>query len=84
MAGEVAQWLRALAALLENAYGSSQLSLSPVPGDQTPSHRHTCRQNTNAYKMNIIISSSCVCVRGSKDTFVELVGFVYFYVGYGD
>ena len=30
---------------------SSQLSISPVPGHPTPSHRHTHRQNTNAHKI---------------------------------
>jgi hypothetical protein len=31
--------------------GRSQMSITPVPGDPTPSHRHTCCQNTNAYKI---------------------------------
>jgi hypothetical protein len=29
--------------------GSSQLSITPVSGDLTPSHRHTCQQNINGY-----------------------------------
>jgi hypothetical protein len=33
--------------------GGSQLSVGPVPGDLTPAHRHTFRQNTNAYKIKI-------------------------------
>jgi len=33
--------------------GSSQLSVIPVPGDLTPSHRYACRQNTNAPKIKI-------------------------------
>jgi hypothetical protein len=59
-AGEMALWLRALAALpedpgfnSEHPHGSSQLSVTPVPGDRTPSHRHICRQNTNAQKIKI-------------------------------
>ena len=44
------QQLRALASLPEDPvqFRSSQLSVTPVPGDLTPSHRHTCRQNSNA------------------------------------
>lgn len=26
-----------------------QLSITPLPGDLTPSYRHTCRQNTNVH-----------------------------------
>jgi hypothetical protein len=60
-AGEIAQQLRVLAALSEdlgsfNSYyphGSSQLSVTPVPGNPTPSNRHTCRQNTNAHEIKI-------------------------------
>jgi hypothetical protein len=38
---------------------SSQLStIIPVSGDPTPSHRHTCRQNTKIY----IYIHMCVCV----------------------
>lgn len=57
-AGEVVQWLIALAALLEDLYpeGSSQLSITLGPGDRMPSsgfqgycmhmvNRHTSRQN---------------------------------------
>jgi hypothetical protein len=33
--------------------GDSQLSVTPVPGDLTPSHRHSCKQNTNEHKMKI-------------------------------
>lgn len=52
-AGEVAQWLRTLAACPENpgfnsknSCGSSQSAVAPVPGDLTPSSRHICTQNT--------------------------------------
>ena len=30
-----------------------KLPLTPVSGDPTPSHRHTCRQNINAYEIKI-------------------------------
>jgi hypothetical protein len=33
-----------------NPRGSSQLSVIPVPGDLTSSHRHPCRQNTRVRK----------------------------------
>jgi hypothetical protein len=32
----------------QHPHGSSQLSVIPVSGDLTPSHRHTPQQNTNA------------------------------------
>ena len=57
-AGEMAQQLRALAALPEDLssisqhpHGSSQLSITPVPGDPAPLYRHTCRQNANAHEI---------------------------------
>ena len=34
-------------------HGTTQLSVTPVPGDPTLSHRHACRQNTNAYEIKI-------------------------------
>jgi hypothetical protein len=37
----------------QHLHGSSQLSVTPVPGDRTASHRHTYSQNTNAYKIKI-------------------------------
>jgi hypothetical protein len=49
-AGEMAQQLRALAALPEEGsipntgYGSSYLSVTPISGILTSSHRHTQRQ----------------------------------------
>ena len=53
-AGQMAQWLRALADLPEDPaqvpHGSSQLSVSPVLGHLKPSHSHTRRQNTNVHK----------------------------------
>ena len=36
----------------QHPHGSSQLSVNPVPGSLTPSHRHTYR-NTNAHKIKI-------------------------------
>lgn len=39
--GEVAQWLKALTTLAGDPQGSLQLSVTPVPGDLTPSHRPT-------------------------------------------
>jgi hypothetical protein len=35
----------------QNPYDSSQMSLTPVPGDPTPSHRHACRQNNNKIRV---------------------------------
>jgi hypothetical protein len=32
-------------------HGSSPLSVTLVPGFLTPSHRYTCRQNTNEHKI---------------------------------
>lgn len=50
-------WLRALAAPpigprfnSRRPHGSSRLSVTLVPEDPAPSHRHTCKQNTNAHK----------------------------------
>jgi hypothetical protein len=34
----------------QHPQSSSQLSVTPVPGDLIPSHTHICRQVTNAYK----------------------------------
>jgi hypothetical protein len=52
----MAQQLKALAALLQDLgsvpsthMGSSQLFATPVPGNLTSSHRHTCRKNANAH-----------------------------------
>jgi hypothetical protein len=50
----MAQWLRVLAAFPENPVQfpvpTWQLT-TPVPGDLTPSHRHTCSQITNVHKI---------------------------------
>jgi hypothetical protein len=54
-----AQWVRVLPFVLpedlefnlQYPYWSLQLSVIPVPGDPTLSHRHTGRQNTNAHKI---------------------------------
>ena len=35
----------------QHPHGSSQLSITPVPGDHTSSHRHIRRQSTNANKI---------------------------------
>ena len=37
--------------LVSSTHGSSQLSVIPVPGTLTPSHRCESRQNTNADKI---------------------------------
>ena len=37
----------------QHPHGSSKLSVTPVPGDLTPSHRHTYRQNTNAHEIKM-------------------------------
>jgi len=34
----------------QHPHGSSQPSVTPLPGDPTPLHRYTCRQNTTAHK----------------------------------
>jgi hypothetical protein len=54
------QQLGALAALPEDLsfksqhpQGVSQLSVTPFPGNLTPSHRHTCSQNANKHKVKI-------------------------------
>ena len=55
----MAQWLKELAAILEdlgsnpctNMAAHNCLSLQ-FQGDQTPPHRHACRQNTNAHRIN--------------------------------
>jgi hypothetical protein len=55
-AGETVQWLRVLTALpdgprfnSQHPHNSSQLSVTPVPGDSIPLPRHTYRQNTNGH-----------------------------------
>ena len=61
-AGETTQ-LGTLAALPEDLglipsnHGSSQPSIILVPGDRTPSHGHTRRQNTKEHKLNKINKS---------------------------
>jgi hypothetical protein len=35
----------------QHPHGSSQLSVTLVPRDPSPAHRHTCRKNTNAHKI---------------------------------
>jgi len=49
-AKEMAQWLRGPGFKSQHPCGSSQLSVTPAPGDLTPSHRH---EDTNAYKIKI-------------------------------
>jgi hypothetical protein len=33
---------------------ASQLSVTPVPGTPTPSHRNACRPNTSAHKTKVL------------------------------
>jgi hypothetical protein len=51
----MAQWLRALSAFPKDwdyfPVPTWHLSITPVPGNPTPSHRHTCSQNINVYKI---------------------------------
>lgn len=49
--GEIIQWLRVLIALPEDL--GSILSVTPVTEDMAPFHKHTCRQNTSAHKIQI-------------------------------
>jgi hypothetical protein len=37
----------------QHTHDKSQLSVTPVPRDPTPSHRHTCSQNTSVNKIKI-------------------------------
>jgi hypothetical protein len=37
----------------QQPHSNSHLSVTPVPGNLTPSQRHTCRRNTNAHKIKI-------------------------------
>jgi hypothetical protein len=37
----------------QHPHGGSQLSVTPIPGDLTLSHRHTCRQNSKANKIKM-------------------------------
>ena len=37
----------------QHPHGSSQLPVTLVSGDLTPSHRHACRQITNVHKIQI-------------------------------
>jgi|UPI0000F4F6F2 hypothetical protein len=58
MIGGWEQWLRFQNPALpgfksQHLHGSSQLSVTPVPGNLTPSHRHACKQNSNTHKMKI-------------------------------
>jgi hypothetical protein len=53
--GVMTQQLRVLAALTEDSgsipsiHMAAHNCVTPIPGDLTPSHRHICRQNTNAH-----------------------------------
>jgi hypothetical protein len=57
----MAQWLGALLALVEDLglIPSTHMAIynciTPVQEDLIPSHRHTCRQNTNAHRNKIKI-----------------------------
>jgi len=46
----------------QQPHRSSQLSVSPVPVDLTPSRRYTCRQNTNTHKRKINKNNNYICV----------------------
>jgi hypothetical protein len=55
----MAQGLRTLVALpkdpgsySQNPHAGSQLSVTPIAEDLTPSRRHTYGQNSNVYKIN--------------------------------
>lgn len=48
--GEMVQWLRAWAALPKDQGSIPSTHMAPVLGYLAPSHRHICRQNTNAHK----------------------------------
>jgi hypothetical protein len=56
-ARDMAHWLRALTALLEDLGSSPSMHIADhnclLLQDLTPSHRHTCRQNTNEHKNKI-------------------------------
>lgn len=56
-AGEVVQWLEALAVLPEDPSSIPSTNMTAhtinlVPENLIPSHRHTCQGNTNAYKIS--------------------------------
>lgn len=53
----------------QHSYGSSQLSLSPGPGELTLSYRHTFRQNTNAHEVKR--NKLCVCFLTGFPMFVS-------------
>lgn len=64
-AGKVSQWVRALTALLKDPgsiLSSSQLSVTLVPQDPTPSHSPVCRRSTNADKSKYIIFKAIISV----------------------
>jgi hypothetical protein len=47
----------------QHPHGSSQPSVTPVPGNMTPSHRHTFRQNTIAHKIIFFLKKKRVSQR---------------------
>jgi hypothetical protein len=60
----------------QHPHGSSQLSITPVPRDPIPFHRHACRQNTNAYKIinkNIFSQNLFFRVFFKKDLFIVII-----------
>ena len=69
----MAQQLRALTTIPEDLgsissthpHGGSQLSITPVPGDLTPSYRHICKQNT---KIHIFKKAACGILSYEKKT----------------
>ena len=57
------------------------MTVTPVPEDLTPSHRHTCRQNTSAHKINneMFLNSSILIpsiaeVKRERPTLIESPG----------
>jgi hypothetical protein len=54
----------------QHPYGSLQMSVTPVLGDLTPSHRHKCRQNTSMHV--IIIIKELRVKKSSSKTFKKL------------
>ena len=64
----MAQQLRALVALPEDldsipsTHMAAHNSVAPEPGDLTPSHRHTHKQNTNAIKNKSLKKKKNSCI----------------------
>ena len=72
--GEMAQLLRAQAALPEDPGSNPRNHIVVSVISVTPSHRHTCGQNTNAHKMKKIIKIYVQHIR--KIIHRDQVGFI--------